>query len=448
MLNGGFIMEKEKLDYRVWVNNLFFTFPLLFVLILFYRYNKLNVRNEIGIVLFVLGLLGIVIVINLTNFFIFIRKVKKKPVIYLLDDWILRPISIIGIAFCLYVLFDGHDTRQFFALGLFITYIFGIIIFYLSYVPKLFSAFPKLYKLFGNFPKLYKLKEPIIIGYGLYILLFLLHVWGQVDISIISFLTALSAIAYHLCSEKVRLLIDIHVTKIDDNIKRLFYISKLFILTLASLSLLSLYLITTSSEKRSIHVILWDIHLGEKSPYNTLLSVGYFRVLFVLIILFLLISVYIIITEFAREWYTSLFARLYKIDYPEYLRKFSNEEFLQDVLRYLYEDNQFYNNKIKKYYPFINKSDIESFVKQLEANFRSQGCQPGKYGYYVVNEIKVRMLNGAPKQPKYYQLCIDVSFLLPSSKDNFEVCKRARYKTYCQINEIIEKSKIKYKLRV
>lgn len=361
---------------------------------------------------------------------------------------ILRPISIIGIAFCLYVLFDGHDTRQFFALGLFITYIFGIIIFYLSYVPKLFSAFPKLYKLFGNFPKLYKLKEPIIIGYGLYILLFLLHVWGQVDISIISFLTALSAIAYHLCSEKVRLLIDIHVTKIDDNIKRLFYISKLFILTLASLSLLSLYLITTSSEKRSIHVILWDIHLGEKSPYNTLLSVGYFRVLFVLIILFLLISVYIIITEFAREWYTSLFARLYKIDYPEYLRKFSNEEFLQDVLRYLYEDNQFYNNKIKKYYPFIDKSDIESFVKQLEANFRSQGCQPGKYGYYVVNEIKVRMLNGAPKQPKYYQLCIDVSFLLPSSKDNFEVCKRARYKTYCQINEIIEKSKIKYKLRV
>lgn len=76
MLNGGFIMEKEKLDYRVWVNNLFFTAPLLIVLILFYGYNMLNIRDEIGIVLFVLGLLGIVIVINLTNFFI--RKVKKK----------------------------------------------------------------------------------------------------------------------------------------------------------------------------------------------------------------------------------------------------------------------------------------------------------------------------------------------------------------------------------
>lgn len=441
-------MEKEKLDYRVWVNNLFFTIPLLFVLILFYGFNKLNVRNEIGIVLFVLCLLGIVIVINLTNFFIFIRKVKKKLVIYLLDDLLFRQVSIIGIAFCLYILFEGHETRQFFALGLFITYFFGIIIFYLSYVPKLFSAFPKLYKLSNNFPKLYKLKEPIIIGYGLYILLFLLHVWGQVDISIISFLTALLAIAYHLCSEKVRLLVDIHVTKIDDKIKRLFYISKLFALTLASLSLLSLYLITTASDKKSIHVIFWNIHLRDKAPYNTLLSVGYFRVLFVLIMLFILISVYIIITELAIEWYTSLFGKLYKIDYPEYLRKFSNEEFLQDVLMYLYEDNQFYNSKIKKYYSFIDKSDIESFVKQLEFDFRSQGCQPGKYGYYVVNEIKVRMLNGAPKQPKYYQLCIDVSFLLPSSKDNFEVCKRARYKTYCQINEIVEKSKIKYKLRV
>lgn len=217
MLNGGFIMEKEKLDYRVWVNNLFFTAPLLIVLILFYGYNMLNIRDEIGIVLFVLGLLGIVIVINLTNFFI--RKVKKRLVrclLYVLD-FILRLVSMIGIAYCLYVLFDGHETRQFFALGLVITYIFGIIIFYSSYVPKLFSAFPKLYKLFSNFPKLYKLKEPIIIGYGLYILLFLLHVWGQVDISIISFLTALLAIAYHLCSEKVRLLVDIHVTKIDDN---------------------------------------------------------------------------------------------------------------------------------------------------------------------------------------------------------------------------------------
>lgn len=448
MLNGGFIMEKEKLDYRVWVNNVFFTAPLLIVLILFYGYNMLNIRDEIGIVLFVLGLLGIVIVINLTNFFI--RKVKKRLVrclLYVLD-FILRLVSMIGIAYCLYVLFDGHETRQFFALGLVITYIFGIIIFYSSYVPKLFSAFPKLYKLFSNFPKLYKLKEPIIIGYGLYILLFLLHVWGQVDISIISFLTALLAIAYHLCSEKVRLLVDIHVTKIDDNIKRLFYISKLFALTLASLSLLSLYLITTASDKKSIHFIFWNIHLKDKAPYNTLLSVGYFRVLFVLIMLFILISVYIIITELAIEWYTSLFGKLYKIDYPEYLRKFSNEEFLQDVLMYLYEDNQFYNNNIKKYYSFIDKSDIESFIEQLEANFRSQGCQPGKYGYYVVNEIKVRMLNGAPKQPKYYQLCIDVSFLLPSSKDNFEVCKRARYKTYCQINEIIEKSKIKYKLRI
>lgn len=345
MLNGGFIMEKEKLDYRVWVNNLFFTIPLLFVLILFYGFNKLNVRNEIGIVLFVLCLLGIVIVINLTNFFIFIRKVKKKLVIYLLDDLLFRQVSIIGIAFCLYILFEGHETRQFFALGLFITYFFGIIIFYLSYVPKLFSAFPKLYKLSNNFPKLYKLKEPIIIGYGLYILLFLLHVWGQVDISIISFLTALLAIAYHLCSEKVRLLVDIHVTKIDDKIKRLFYISKLFALTLASLSLLSLYLITTASDKKSIHVIFWNIHLRDKTPYNTLLSVGYFRVLFVLIMLFILISVYIIITELAIEWYTSLFGKLYKIDYPEYLRKFSNEEFLQDVLMYLYEDNQFYNNE-------------------------------------------------------------------------------------------------------
>ena len=132
-------MEKEKLDYRVWVNNVFFTAPLLIVLILFYGYNMLNIRDEIGIVLFVLGLLGIVIVINLTNFFI--RKVKKRLVRCLL-----------------YVLFDGHETRQFFALGLVITYIFGIIIFYSSYVPKLFSAFPKLYKLFSNFPKLYKLK--------------------------------------------------------------------------------------------------------------------------------------------------------------------------------------------------------------------------------------------------------------------------------------------------
>lgn len=418
----------KKFDYRLWINNLFFTLPLIIVLIKLYETNKFNIRNEIGIPLF---LFVIIILMNICRIF-YGNKIDR------LDDWLFRSPLIFSISVGLCALFEGHETRQLFALGLFLTYFFGVIIFYASYVSKRFSTLPKLYKL----------KEPIIIGYGLYMLLFLLHVWGRVDISIISFLTALSAIAYHLCSEKVRLLIDIHVTKVDDNIKRLFYISKLFILTLASLSLLSLYLITTSSEKRSIHVILWDIHLKEKAPYNTLLSVGYFRVLFVLIMLFLLISVYIIITEFAREWYTSLFARLYKIDYPEYLRKFSNEEFLQDVLMYLYEDNQFYNNKIKKYYPFIDKSDIESFVKQLEANFRSQGCQPGKYGYYVVNEIKVRMLNGAPKQPKYYQLCIDVSFLLPSSKDNFEVCKRARYKTYCQINEIIEKSKIKYKLRV
>lgn len=421
-------MEKKKFDYRLLINNLFFTLPVIIVLFKLCKTNKFNIIDEKVIFLI---LIGTIILMNICRIFWRLKKIDR------FDDWF-RLLLIIFISLGLYELSEGHETRQFFALGLFLTYAVGIIIFYLSYVSKWFSTFPKFYKL----------KEPAIIGYGLYMLLFLLHVWGQVDISVISFLTALSAIAYHLCSEKVRLLINMHITEIDANIKRLFYISKLFILTLASLSLLSLYLITTSSEKGSIHVILWDIHLKEKEPYSILLSVGYFRLLFVLIMLFLLISVYIIITEVAIEWYTSLFGRLYKIDYPEYLRKFSNEEFLQDVLMYLYEDNQFYNNKIKKYYSFIDKSDIESFVEQLEANFRSQGCQPGKYGYYVVNEIKVRMLNGAPKQPKYYQLCIDVSFLLPSSKDNFEVCNRARYKTYCQINEIIEKSKIKYKLRV
>ena len=263
-------MEKKKFDYRLLINNLFFTLPVIIVLFKLWETNKFNIIDDIVIFLI---LIGIIALMNIC------RVVLGKKIDRFDDLFRLLLIIFISVGLC--ELFENHETRQFFALGLSITYALGIIFFYLSYVSKWFSTFPKFYKL----------KEPAIIGYGLYMLLFLLHVWGQVDISVISFLTALSAIAYHLCSEKVRLLIDMHITEIDASIKRLFYISKLFILTLASLSLLSLYLITTSSEKGSIHVILWDIHLKEKEPYSILLSVGYFRLLFVLIMLFLLISV-------------------------------------------------------------------------------------------------------------------------------------------------------------
>ena len=45
-------MEKKKFDYRLLINNLFFTLPLIIVLIKLYETNKFNIRNEIGIPLF------------------------------------------------------------------------------------------------------------------------------------------------------------------------------------------------------------------------------------------------------------------------------------------------------------------------------------------------------------------------------------------------------------